>query len=244
MTANTGHRSGLARRVFILAGLAGMSLFLALGVWQVQRLFWKLDLIERVEERLSAKPVPAPGPAVWPVLDPSHDEYTRVELRGQYLAGPQPLVQAVTEAGRGFWVMTPMQMPDGWIVLVNRGFIPESMRNSPPLPDTTNLVTIQGLMRTSQPDGAFLRKNDPVAGRWFSRDVGAMAATLRLERVAPYFVDAAAGDQQYPAGGLTVVHFRNSHLAYALTWFALAAGLGFLLYRTFSTRLVSHADIS
>ena len=45
--------------------------------------------------------------------------------------------------------------------------------------------------------------------------------------MAPYFIDAdaTANPGGLPVGGLTVVRFRNSHLSYALTWFALATGL-------------------
>ena len=63
-------------------GLAG---FLSLGIWQVQRLYWKLDLIERVDARVTADPVPAPGPADWPEITREDDEYTRVRLSGEYL---------------------------------------------------------------------------------------------------------------------------------------------------------------
>jgi surfeit locus 1 family protein len=41
--------------------------------------------------------------------------------------------------------------------------------------------------------------------------------------VAPYFVDAQGAASGWPRAGLTVVRFRNDHLVYALTWFALAA---------------------
>ena len=46
-------------------------------------------------------------------------------------------------------------------------------------------------------------------------------------RWRPIFIDAdaTANPGGLPVGGLTVIAFRNSHLVYALTWFALAAGL-------------------
>jgi surfeit locus 1 family protein len=87
------------------------------------------------------------------------------------------------------------------------------------------MVTVTGLLRVSEPGGAFLRSNDPAADRWYSRDVAEMARARGLDRVAPYFLDADAAPNRggYPVGGLTVVHFRDPHLVYALTWFALAA---------------------
>jgi surfeit locus 1 family protein len=87
-------------------------------------------------------------------------------------------------------------------------------------------------LRITEPKGGFLRSNDPAADRWHSRDVPAIAARRGLTRTAPYFVDADATGTGWPRGGLTVIRFPNNHLAYALTWFGLAALVAFLLART------------
>lgn len=208
--------------LLVAAGIVFLVL-MGLGIWQVQRLAWKTDLIARVDARVAADPVPAPPPAEWAGLTAENAEYRRVSVGGEYRPDSDVLVQAVTERGAGFWVMTPLVTEDGWTVLVNRGFVAADRRDDRPLPQGPQAVT--GLLRLSQPDGAFLRANDPDAGRWYSRDTQAIAATLGLPDVAPYFIDAdRAGDAQ-PIGGLTVIAFRNSHLTYALTWFAMAGGL-------------------
>ncbi len=85
----------------------------------------------------------------------------------------------------------------------------------------------------TEPQGRFLRSNDPAQDRWYSRDVAAIAATRALTGVAPYFIDAEAGTdpEAWPRGGLTVLDFPNNHLVYALTWFSLALMLaGATLY--------------
>ena len=61
--------------------------------------------------------------------------------------------------------------------------------------------------------------------------------------MAPYFIDADATPDTggWPRGGLTVVHFPNSHLMYAFTWFSLAAllaGTGLWLNREDLLRLL------
>jgi surfeit locus 1 family protein len=197
-----------------LGGLLTMAL-LALGIWQVQRRAWKLDLIARVEARLHAAPV-APPPFD---RDPAALDYTRVRLTGRFVPGPPTLVQAVTDYGGGFWAMQPLRTDRGTI-LVNRGFVPPGTAAPPP----TGPVSLTGLIRRSEPGGGFLRANDPAANRWYSRDVAAIAAARGIAGpVAPWFVDAAASGPGWPKGGLTVVRFRNNHLVYALTWFALAA---------------------
>lgn len=214
--------------VLIAAG-AVILILTALGLWQMQRLAWKTDLIARVDARVAADPVPAPEPAAWPDLTDETDEYRRVAVTGTYAPDSDVLVQAVTDRGAGFWVLTPLTTDGGWTVLVNRGFVPRDRRDDRPLPAGPQTVT--GLLRLSQPGGAFLRANDPVENRWYSRDTAAIGGFLGLDAVAPYFIDAdRAGDKQ-PIGGLTVIGFRNNHLSYALTWFVMAGGLAFLTFR-------------
>ncbi|MGX5735874.1 SURF1 family protein [Bosea thiooxidans] len=212
--------------------------FAGLGLWQLQRRGWKLELTARVEARIHAAPVAAPGPAEWPEIEASAYEYRRVALQGRYLDGPEALTLAVTERGPGFWVLAPLRTEGGFTVLVNRGFVPEGRRG----PDERRKVAgekarVVGLLRLSEPGGGFLRANDPAGGRWYSRDVAAMAEARGLGRVAPYFVDADAASEPgpLPQGGMTQLGFRNAHLIYALTWFALAlmsAAAGIYLARS------------
>lgn len=209
-------------RILTLAAFLGL---VGLGVWQVERREWKLALIERVEARLAAAPVPAP--AVDTPVD-AEDAYTRVTVTGRYRIGHDTRVQAVTDLGAGFWVLTPLDAPQGR-VLVNRGFVPTSLGQVPAPP--SGAVSVSGLLRLSEPGGGFLRSNNPAADRWYSRDVAAIAQARRLGPVALYFIDADANGAGWPRGGLTVVRFRNSHLVYALTWFAMAALLAFLSWR-------------
>lgn len=217
-----------ARRMLTAFLLFLAVIFLALGTWQVQRLFWKLDLIERVDARIHADPVPAPSRTEWNTVSAEKDEYRRVSVTGLFQHDKTVLVQAVTERGAGFWVLTPLILADGTAVLINRGFVPADRRD-PAARVASELaagpVRIIGLLRISEPGGAFLRSNDPANDRWFSRDVAAIAAAKGLANAAPYFIDADATPNPggLPIGGLTVVTFRNTHLIYALTWYALAA---------------------
>lgn len=197
----------------------------ALGVWQLQRRAWKLDLIARVEARVHATPTPAPGHDRWSDVSAATDEYRRVTITGEWRPDRAALVRALTEQGGGFWLMAPLRRDDGTTVFVNRGFVPEDKRAfRPRAPDAPGPVTVTGLLRLTEPGGSVLRRNDPASDRWYSRDVAAIAAARGLHDVAPFFIDAerAPGETGYPVGGLTVVTFNNNHLVYALTWFALA----------------------
>lgn len=205
------------KRAALLTLCAGLALlFAGLGAWQIERLRWKTDLIARVDTRLAAPPVPLGTSNDWP-------EYTKVRVSGRFDHASETLVDALTERGKGFWVLTPLLTPNRTI-LVNRGFVPTE------LDDPSNRAagqiggetSVSGLVRLTEPGGRFLRPNKD--GRWYSRDVAAIAHARGIANAAPFFIDAdaTANPGGYPIGGLTVVSFRNAHLVYALTWFGLA----------------------
>ena len=230
-------RFGLA--LAAVAGVVFFTGFVALGIWQIERRAWKLGLIAAVNERVAAAPVAAPGPDAWATIGFGDDEYRHVTATGRFLKGKSVFAQATTDYGGGFWLMTPLQERRGFIVLVNRGFVP-SKAFAADADLSGEPTTVTGLLRMSQPGGGFLRSNVPDEGRWYSRDVAAIAASENLGgTVAPYFIDAGSpldhtpppnaemgapppGSVDYPVTGLTRIAFRNQHLQYALTWFSLA----------------------
>jgi len=236
-------RSGFAKVVLaICAGLVFI-VFLCLGTWQVYRLQWKLDLIDRVDKRVHATAQAAPPAVDWPLVTRDTHEYLHVFIDGKYLYDQTARVQASTVLGSGFWLMTPLQTNDGYIVLVNRGFVSGSAASAEAVSDKTKtqesgMVRVTGLLRISETGGGFLRSNDAGSDHWYSRDVAAIAAARHLHNVAPYFIDADAKEKQAvderlrysaddPVGGLTVVQFHNNHLVYALTWYGLAFMVAF-----------------
>ena len=212
----------------------GIVVLMALGFWQFERLIWKSALIALIEARVHAVPGRIAAEPEWPRWTAADDEYRRVRLTGTFLHDKETLVHgnaprdATGKVANGFFVLTPLSLPDGAVVIVNRGFVPPEFADPAKRPGSQpqGEVTITGLVRGSQERGWFVPKDDPGAGQWFSRDVKAIAAAARLERAAPFRIDADASPVfPWPKGGLTVVRFPNNHLEYALTWFGLAAAL-------------------
>lgn len=170
--------------IWAVLGLTAFVGFLTLGNWQVERRAWKHDLIERVQARIHADAVSAPPPAEWPAVtaNPDDFEYRRVQLQGRYLHTQSALVQASTVLGSGYWLMTPLRTADDGIVLVNRGFLPRTQAEGPWRSEPEGEVSVTGLLRLPEADGAFLRDNQAEADRWFSRDVAQIAAKHGLSR--------------------------------------------------------------
>lgn len=244
------------RAVLLVLGIALFLGFVALGTWQVQRRVWKLELIERVDQRVHAAPVALPPASDWPGINAAGHEYLPVTLTGHWLPGKTVLTQAVTALGSGFWVISALQQADGTQVLVNRGFIPQDQRAQWANQTDAAPATVQGLVRITEPKGGFLRTNDPAEQRWFSRDVAAIAQAMQLPRAAPFFIDAGlptrgvanpmaeavevvgtaatTAGTTWPRAGLTTIRFANSHAVYALTWYGLALmvlGAGWFVVR-------------
>jgi len=242
MQASNRNRRPGARIGLVLGALVAFALFMGLGTWQLERRTWKLDLIERVQSRVHQAPVPAPGPGQWGAMSASRDEYRPVTITGVFLHDRETQVQALTELGPGYWVLTPLRSADGAIVMVNRGFVPTDRRDPArrAAGNPSGEVTVTGLLRMNEPGGTLLRHNDPSMDLWYSRDIAAIAKARQLGTVAPYFIDAAAApagqaNADAPVGGLTVLAFNNNHLAYAITWFVLglmAAAAAFLALRS------------
>ena len=203
--------------------------FIALGNWQMQRLSWKLDLIEAVETRAYGEAVALPNE-----FDPDQHAYLRVQTSGKFVDNDHIAVKAVTELGQGYWIMMPMRVDED-ILWVNRGFVSSKQRNFDTWSKASNDIT--GLLRPSEVNGTLLEQNNPNQNRWVARDTLAMSEKLGLDvdKTLPYFIDADHLGQAgaLPRGGLTKINFRNTHLVYALTWYAMALFLSAALFYIF-----------
>ncbi|HJR11955.1 MAG TPA: SURF1 family cytochrome oxidase biogenesis protein [Rhodanobacteraceae bacterium] len=201
-----------------------------LGNWQVRRYHLKVKIARDIAARVHAPPVDAPGPAQWPRIAAGHEQYLHVRLRGRFIDS-QTLARGSSSKGYGYWVMAPLRTDRGFVVLVNRGYVPPGLPSSPAsanIAPPSGGVTLTGLLRFTEPHGGFLRRNQPKKDLWYSRDVAAIAAAdhLPADQVAPYFVDAdaTAGERGPPFAGLTSTYIYNHSLGYAITWYLLALG--------------------
>ncbi len=213
-----------------VATAAMFALLVGLGVWQLQRLDWKLALIAKIDERMSAPAADAPPEASWPALDVAALEYRHLRLTGTFRHDSE--FHYFTQADRGtpgYDIITPLLLSSGGIVLVDRGFVPEERKDQATREagQIAGEVTVVGIVRMPQRRDTFTPPDDIERNLWFTRDPQAMAAASHLGPVAPFFVEADATPNPggLPKGGRTHVDIRNEHLQYALTWFSLAGAL-------------------
>ncbi len=202
------------------------ALLCGLGVWQLERLQWKLALIARVDGHMAAAPV-----TLDQILGMAADEaqYRRVTLSGRFDHAKEAYVFTTAEGAPVYHVLTPFQTADGRVLMVDRGAVPKEKldprtRAAGNVPGESRVT---GVWRVPDSPGAFTPPPDVAHRVWYARDLSGIAAADHLRLSAPVVVeaDAAPNPGGLPRGGQTVVSFRNQHLSYAVTWFGLAAGL-------------------
>jgi surfeit locus 1 family protein len=213
------------RRFPVVATVAtaiALVILLGLGVWQVKRLHWKEGLLAQIAARQAAAPRPLAE-----VLDRSGDlEFTRVTAVCPGLASAPFVELYALRAGQAGSRLVSACPAGGGSILVDRGFVDEAVSARPAVAPDSTPVTVTGVLRKGGRPGLFT----PAArgGRWFVRDIPAMAAALKAPRPAPYMI--AAETSSNPAWKALVpapvpADIPNSHLGYAITWFGLAGAL-------------------
>jgi surfeit locus 1 family protein len=210
--------------------LPALIVLIALGVWQLERLEWKETLIFERQSRSQAPAVLLPDG-----LDQLHSlEFQAVRVRGRLLHDSEFYLAARAFNGQvGLHVVTPLVLEDGRILLVDRGWIPESRRDPATRPEgqVPGDLELTGLVRLPGWKGPtwLVPDNQPDENIWFWVDPAAMAEAAGLASViggviGGIYVDAGPAEIPggLPKGGQTRIELPNDHLQYALTWFALA----------------------
>ncbi|PPB81090.1 surfeit locus 1 family protein [Albidovulum inexpectatum] len=213
----------------LILGLGGVAILVSLGVWQLRRLEWKEGVIAAIEARLNADPVPL---AQIESPDPRNDQYRPVRVSGRTTGQEFLVLSGRKGQGAGFRVISVFQTEDGRRILLDRGFIPESLRDAPRPP--APLWVVGNLLWPDDAD-SFTPPPDQATGIWFARDVQEMARVAGTEPVM-VVARAIAGELQgVEPVALDTSHIPNDHRNYAITWFSLAvvwAGMtGVLVWR-------------
>ena len=224
---------GLALPRFF-AGVGFVILF-GLGTWQIDRKEWKEALIETLRQRASAAPIPLPPRAEWVTPKSTSDEFKRVTFRAVFDHSQEAYVYTVGSMLRpdvtqpGYWIFTPAKLPDGSVIVVNRGFVPQNAQDPRTRPEgqVEGAIEIVGAMRWPEQRGAFTPNDDALRNVWYLRDHRVIAVAKGWGDVGPFFIDQEAPPAPggLPRAAALTVQLRNEHLQYALTWYGLAGVL-------------------
>lgn len=200
----------------VVLGVVGCSILAGLGTWQVQRHFWKQDLLAAMEARLTGAPAALPA-----TPDPARDTFAAVLVTGAY-TGPEVLVMTARRgSGAGYRVIAAFEGAEGRRLLIDRGYIPADARTDPRPPQP---ATVAGNLHWPDEIDRFTPAPDPAQGLWFARDVPAIAAHLGTEPVLVVLRDSDEGRPGALPQPLDTAGVPDNHRNYAITWFLLCAG--------------------
>ncbi len=205
----------------LILGILGSAVLVSLGVWQLQRLAWKTEILDRIETRLAAEPVDVP-----PDPDPARDAYLRVLVAGEIGPGELHVYTSAPGQGVGYRVIAPLRLADGRSILLDRGFVPITAKDAP---RHLGPIRVRGSLLWPDETDGFTDAPDLAKNIWFARDVGKMSAALGTAPVM--LVTEASDDATAPLALPVTVDIPNDHLQYAITWFGLAlAWVGMTVY--------------
>ncbi len=218
---------------FHLLVILGIVAMINLGFWQLRRLDQRRDFNEQVSSRIDLPPQPL-DEVLGPGTDPESIEWRSVEAAGHYLPDEQFVVVNRSQGGRaGDLVVTPLELDDGRILLVERGFTPLAEESATaPAGD----VEIVGRLRPSQ-ERRRGQLSDPAEGDLTEVqrvDIDRLAGQLPGP-VVPMFVElvssAPAEVGPFPEPVQIPELDEGPHLSYAVQWFifSVCVAVGWVL---------------
>jgi surfeit locus 1 family protein len=223
--------------------LAGVVVLCLLGSWQLSRMTEKRAFIERLAAQAAGTPTAMPASSSWSSLDPASLDLTRVSVSGEFIGTSFAGVRTTIASGGpgtrqlsgfGRWIFQGFRLADGGVILVNRGFVPESRFGQ--ITPVTGPAVITGFLRASEPRNAFTPADLPAQREFYTRDPIGIAASLGIGPAAPFYLEAERqGDGLTPPAGVSpkelIERIPDNHLQYAMTWF----GLGLTLIGVYAT---------
>ncbi|ORX39575.1 SURF1 family-domain-containing protein [Kockovaella imperatae] len=254
----TASEKKLFRPINVLVMLVPFVTF-GLGVWQVKRLRWKLDLIDDIQRNIEKDPLVLPPNINLSALPDF--AFRRVLLKGKFEGPPLFMGPAVEQGIPGWNIVLPFSRSStgGSTILVNRGFLTEAKVKA--IKDGTDRppgikedgqseeVVLQGMLtkKWDEGRGRWTPENNPEGNQWFWKDIISMASWVSKEnrKVEPVFVDVLDDGkspltymmaQGEPIGRPPTVEIRNQHATYAVIWFTLSVSTAAMTVYLLRTR--------
>ncbi|MEJ6397222.1 SURF1 family protein [Yoonia sp. 208BN28-4] len=204
----------------ILLGIAGCAVLVSLGIWQVQRLAWKTEILNEIDATITAPPVALPANPT-----EADDKYRPVTVSGELVGDPVFVLVTPDGLGPGYRYIQALET-DSATILVDMGWVPLDQLGRQPM--HVRYLDITGNLHWPDDKDDWTPEPDP-SGIWFARDVPDMSVALKTD---PIMVIARTYDVTRLVSPLQSMPFvplpldtsvvKNDHLNYAITWFSLA----------------------
>lgn len=213
--------------------IIALSVLISLGNWQLDRLSQKKFFIQTIETNIKNPPI---------TVDSNIDNieyYSKIEIEGKFVKDKNIFLYGRRSASPekdGYYLLSPFKTNNGDILLVSRGWIPQSTKdNFSKYDQPTEITKIIGITLPNEKRNFLVPQNDLKKNIWFNIDLAMAKEAIGTSVTSFYLMQINSID--LPDGGktLSTTHLnkvRNDHLEYAITWYSLGACLLilFLIY--------------
>ena len=197
-----------------------ITLFCALGTWQLYRLQWKLELISEITFGLDSQSVEYSSSI--------KKNYQRINAKGKFDYDKQIYLYSLNEKGKpGYDVVTPFRTNKNENVLVNRGWINKELKGNAEIDlNTSAEQKIIGLLREIYEPNMFKPDNDIKNNIWFSINLEDLKEATG-EQFNEFVIFLEDNQVKSPIPKKITIDVPNNHLKYAITWYAISISIIF-----------------
>ena len=206
--------------LFQLFVILFVTIFCALGTWQLYRLQWKLELISEITYGLNSSPIE------YSTLIKKN--YQRVTTKGKFDYDKQIYLYSLNDNGKpGYDVITPFRTNRNENVLINRGWIVKELKDSPSINlKNESEKKIIGLLREIYKPNMFKPDNDLKNNIWFSINLKDLKKATG-EQFNNFVIFLEDNQAKTPLPKKISIDVPNNHLKYAITWYAISISIIF-----------------
>ncbi len=208
-----------------------------LGLWQIQRHYWKADLLANLDREYKKDPLLSPLQSSDLFLVKKSDAHRGV-VTGVFLydkeisIGPRPRNNIL-----GYEIYTPLILETGGTVLIHQGWVEASKKELEMRPETKikNQIVITGMARLPSKPWNFGIHNIPEKELWIYLDIQEYAKIKDIPDLAPSVFHAENFSPSMPSLMIPKEkwHPNNNHLQYILFWFTMCGVLLLIYYQRF-----------
>jgi surfeit locus 1 family protein len=207
------------KKFFLLFMIISILSFVMLGFWQLYRLQWKSDLIKAAKENSSLEPlVGLKNPITQTML------FTHIKFEGQTFGDKKIFVVESYNKKYVYRLLAPVLI-DGKTIVVDFGLIDSKNITLP------NKFSSVGILLSYDRKNIFYPSNNPSKDLWFNLDLESIKQFFNIN-IEPYYIKIAPNHSILKEATIKkfATSYRNDHLMYAITWFALGIFCSIILY--------------
>ncbi len=213
----------------MLVAILAFSILVLLGTWQVFRLKEKELFLSLIKNNLHNAPID--------IKTLSGEKfYAKVKIKGEFLLDKNLHLygrRSMSAEKDGYYLIVPFKTDDNKIILVAVGWFGSNYKqNIDKIIGSIiakNVNQIIGVVLPGEKKRLFIIDNDIKNNIWFTLDLSQASQFLGLKLEDFYLImdneNLGNADMLKPLRIDNLLHIRNDHLEYAITWFSLAIAL-------------------